>query len=178
MPRVWAAYLQARSARLGKVGGATPIDTPKRRKLIRDRLKDHSVEQLEEAVRGVWRSSWHVEQGQTSLELVLRDAAHVERFAAQQETGPAKPKAQEAPECIRPWTDAEIAEHFVAPYVEPGPYAWEARMPPLDLHKPSDPAVIETNRQMGLCVETMRRIVIGELPQGTEYRLAYMAVAS
>ncbi len=77
---IFDAYLEARKAKTG--GKHPPVLSDKRRALVAARLKDHPVEQLVDAVRGVWASGFHVERGFTEFDLVLRDAEHVERFAA------------------------------------------------------------------------------------------------
>jgi hypothetical protein len=59
-----------------------------RRKLIAARLKDYPADVLVAAVRGVVLDEWHVERGYDSIELVLRDCAHVERFARLHEKPP------------------------------------------------------------------------------------------
>jgi hypothetical protein len=81
---VFSAYLDGWRRTVG--GSREPALDSKRRKLIRARLKDFSVEDLCRAAAGIWQSSWHVENRQTSFELALRDTAHVEKFL---ETEPA-----------------------------------------------------------------------------------------
>ena len=58
---------------------------PKRRNLIARRLQDYSVLELQQAIDGCAKSAWH--QGENdrgrrydAIELILRDAEHVERF--------------------------------------------------------------------------------------------------
>ena len=82
--RVWTAYLAARSAFAGKPV-AIKLDE-KRRRRIRSRLKDCTIEQVELAVAGWQHSAWHCGQnpdGKTYFDLstVLRDAEQVEKFA-------------------------------------------------------------------------------------------------
>lgn len=57
-----------------------PMLDDKRRKLIRARLRDFDVEDLVLAARGIWQSKWHVDSDQTDFGIVVRDAAHVEKF--------------------------------------------------------------------------------------------------
>ena len=76
---VFAAYTDERAKWLK---GAAPKLTAERRKLIRDRATDFPIERLVDAVRGVWRSEYHRTGGFTSLELALRNAEKIERFAA------------------------------------------------------------------------------------------------
>ena len=77
--QVFDAYLDARAAKRG--GGHPPVLSDKRRSLVKARLKDHPVEQLVAAARGIWESAFHVEKGFTEFDLAMRDAEHVERFA-------------------------------------------------------------------------------------------------
>lgn len=63
-----------------------PVLDPKREKLIRKALETHGPDTVEAAVRGVACSEWHMgrnPQGKkyTDIELILRDAKHVEMFA-------------------------------------------------------------------------------------------------
>lgn len=113
---IWSAYLTARSARLGATGGIAPVLTPKRRALIVARMKDHPVEQLTAAVTNVWASDFHVTGGYTGIDLVLRDAEKVERFAALA-VAPIDPDA---------WTPQEREEHA----------AWAKTHPPVPLTFP------------------------------------------
>lgn len=76
-------------------GRRPPKLDDKRRRLTLARLRDFAEDDLKAAARGVFASEWHVENHQTSYELVMRDAAHVERFrAADDASRPAE----------RPWT--------------------------------------------------------------------------
>jgi hypothetical protein len=75
---VFAAYVEARD-RVAK-GGSKPTLTASRRELIKRRLREFPAEDLAAACRGIWLDRWHVEQHQTSLELCLRDAGHIEKF--------------------------------------------------------------------------------------------------
>lgn len=56
--------------------------TDARRDLVRKRLKEHSVDALVAAAGGIWRSHWHVENKHASFEFALRNADHIEKFAA------------------------------------------------------------------------------------------------
>lgn len=83
---VFAAWVAAR--RDHHPAGSTPKLDVGRRKAIADRLREgHDVPTLVRAVEGIWRSAWHRgendrRQSYTDLTLALRDAEHVERFAA------------------------------------------------------------------------------------------------
>jgi len=77
-------------------GRRPPKLDDKRRRLTLARLRDFTEDDLKAAARGVFASEWHVQEGQTSYELVMRDAAHVERFrgadeASRPATQPWKP---------------------------------------------------------------------------------------
>lgn len=81
---LWAGLYRTRTTR----GAVRPplLDT-KRRRLIARAVADHGTDTVEAAIRGVGLSPWHMgknPQGKRydGIELVLRDAAHVERFAA------------------------------------------------------------------------------------------------
>ena len=63
----------------GGLGARVKLTDDRRRK-ISGRLREYPVEDLVDAVRGIWESEWHRDQGQTDLALALRDAAHLERF--------------------------------------------------------------------------------------------------
>ena len=61
---------------------------PKRRRLIATRMREHDEATLIAAIEGCARSDWHMGRDAKSegranngLELILRDAAHIERFA-------------------------------------------------------------------------------------------------
>lgn len=77
---VFAAYL-AEWKRCSK-GHRAPVLTDARRKLANARLKEFSAADLALACRGIWLSRWNVDNHQTSFDLAMRDAAHVERFIA------------------------------------------------------------------------------------------------
>jgi hypothetical protein len=67
--------------------GVKPVLSDKRSKLIARALKDYSVDVLKQAVVGCSLSDWHMggnprNTRYTSLELILRDAEHIERFAS------------------------------------------------------------------------------------------------
>jgi hypothetical protein len=66
--------------------GVQPVLTDKRRRLVARAVKDYGTEVCKAAVTGNSTSPWH--QGQNpgrkkynSIELILRDAEHIERFA-------------------------------------------------------------------------------------------------
>ena len=77
---VFAAYL-AEWKRCSK-SHRPPTLTESRRKLANARLREFSVEDLAHACRGIWASRWHVNAKETSFELAIRDAAHIEKFMA------------------------------------------------------------------------------------------------
>jgi hypothetical protein len=52
---------------------------------------------LAQAARGVWCSRWHLDNGQTSFDLVMRDTAHVERFMAEATSSPTDNEWPDAP---------------------------------------------------------------------------------
>ena len=65
--------------------GVRPVLTDKRKRLIQRALDDYGVDVCKAAITGNSTSSWH--QGQNpgrkkynSIELILRDAEHIERF--------------------------------------------------------------------------------------------------
>lgn len=110
--KVFDAYVECWREHVGR--GATPVLTDKRRKAIRARIAEHGAKAVECAARGIWASDWHRENGQTSLDLAMRDAAHVERFALL-----VAPPAQRAP-----WVEPEpppftFARPVDGPPVEP-----------------------------------------------------------
>lgn len=65
------------------IGGTRPpkLDE-KRRKMIAMRLREFSVDDLKLACQGIWRSEFNLREGHYGIDLVLRDAAHIERFRA------------------------------------------------------------------------------------------------
>ena len=80
---IWQAYVDTRHEVLG--ASSTPTLTAPRRKLITSRLKDYPAADLVDAVKG-WRHSPH-NRGENDrgrpfcdLELLLRDAGHIETF--------------------------------------------------------------------------------------------------
>ena len=84
---VWAAYVETRHQVLGP--RSTPQFTKDRRALIARRLKDWPAADLVDAVRG-WQHFPH-NRGENDrstpycdLELVIKDAAHIERFRDKQ----------------------------------------------------------------------------------------------
>lgn len=76
---IFAAYLDGWRKNNGH--GRAPVLDEKRKRAIAVRLKDFDAEQLKAAARGIWASAWHLAEGQTSFDLAIRDAAHIERFA-------------------------------------------------------------------------------------------------
>ena len=66
--------------------GVRPVLTDKRKRFIQRAINDYGVDTCKAAVTGNSTSPWH--QGQNpsrkkynSIELILRDAEHIERFA-------------------------------------------------------------------------------------------------
>lgn len=92
---VFAEYLAGWKRVRGK--GTEPVFNDARRKLVRKRMKDFSVEALKAAAAGIWHSEWNVEKNQSSFDLALRDAAHVEQFAAEFEKHAPKARASPKP---------------------------------------------------------------------------------
>jgi hypothetical protein len=92
--RVWTAYVETRRSVLGPERAARL--TAGRRDLLRRRLTNWPVDDLIDAVRG-WAKSPHNcgenERGTPYCdpELILRDAAHIERFRDLQRHGPLAP---------------------------------------------------------------------------------------
>lgn len=66
--------------------GPKPVLTDKRRRLIKNAVGDHGVATCLAAIDGCALSDWHMGQNPRGrryddIELILRDAPHVERFA-------------------------------------------------------------------------------------------------
>lgn len=61
-------------------GTRPPTLDEKRRRMIRARIRDFDKPDLIAAARGIWLDPWYLENHQISIDLVMRDAAHVERF--------------------------------------------------------------------------------------------------
>jgi len=102
--RIWGRYVVGWHRIHGTRGRPPKLDD-KRRRLVNARLRDFDEEALGLAADGIWRSDWHVQAGQTSFDLVMRDSAHVERFmvlgepvqaAVQRETLPEAPASPSA----------------------------------------------------------------------------------
>ncbi len=75
---IWAAYLKGR-AQCGVMGPRPVLDEPRRR-MIRGRLAGgFTPDDLRAAARGIWLSSWHVNEKRTGFELCMRSAECVER---------------------------------------------------------------------------------------------------
>lgn len=63
-----------------------PVLDGRRENLIRKALRTHGWDTLEAAIRGVAHSNWHMGRNPqrkkyTDIELILRDAKHIEMFA-------------------------------------------------------------------------------------------------
>jgi hypothetical protein len=103
---VFDAYLEGWRR---KVGGTRPprLDE-KRKRLIGTRLKEFTVEDLKLACQGIWRSEFNLREGHYGIDLVLRDAAHVERFRAiamDETASPAHRAGLRADDALRIWGD-------------------------------------------------------------------------
>lgn len=83
---VWDHYLAG--WRKNVRGTRPPSWDAKRRKLALARLREFSLDDLKLAVDGLWSSGWHIENGFTAFELVLRDRRHVEQFIGRIERPP------------------------------------------------------------------------------------------
>jgi hypothetical protein len=78
--------------------GPTPVLSTKRQSKIARAIADYGVEVCLHAVSGCAQSDWHMgdnprRKKYDDIELILRDAAHIERFAtiyAEGETDPAR----------------------------------------------------------------------------------------
>lgn len=85
--KVWDSYTQVcERCQLGK-----KRFTPERRELIRRRLNEWSVEELVKAIEGLEFSDFHRGKNERrkaydSIELILRDAKHIEQFTRYNET--------------------------------------------------------------------------------------------
>lgn len=75
---VYETYLEGWRTSIG--GTRPPVLTDKRRKLIREQLKYFQLDDLKLACRGVWLVEFNVQGGHYGIDLVLRDAEHIERF--------------------------------------------------------------------------------------------------
>lgn len=81
--QVFDAYVTGWRRARGK--GAAPAMTPKRRALIVARLKEHDLDTVVAAARGIWLDPWHRDDTNfkhVTPDLAMRDAAHVEKYAA------------------------------------------------------------------------------------------------
>lgn len=94
-------------------GRRPPVLDDKRRKKIRARLQDgYSAKDLQNATDGMWTSEWHFTNQQWDIELVCRDAAHVDRFLT-------LAPVTDAPADRSPRRPLEIAPN--GPFVAPPP---------------------------------------------------------
>jgi hypothetical protein len=103
---VFGAYVAGWRSR--SRGNRPPVLTDARRKLIATRLREFAPDVLAAACRGIWLSQWHFENGQTSIELALRNAGQVEKFAAT--SGPATRPTTTSAEQLRAEYAARKAE--------------------------------------------------------------------
>ncbi len=86
-------------------GTRVPKLDDNRRRKIKARLREgYTVADLKRAIDGLWASDWHVENKRHDLELVCRDAPHVDRFLA--EAPEPKP---ERPPFVPEFPDDEVA---------------------------------------------------------------------
>lgn len=86
---VWSSEHHARHPR-----GRPPVLDVARRKAIEKALRTYDVDRLKLAVTGIWRTPYNLGQNErgteyTDVSLALRDAAHIERFAAAAVSPPA-----------------------------------------------------------------------------------------
>ena len=77
---LWVEY--HRSSRKGP----TPVLSDKRRRKIQKALKDYGLQTCLDAIKGCAMSDWHMGDNPRGrryddIELILRDSAHIERFA-------------------------------------------------------------------------------------------------
>lgn len=108
--QVHAAYCEARDK--AGVKGRPPVLDAKRIRLVAGRLKDgFTPEDLCLAARGMWCSDWHRQEGQTSLDLVLRDSAHVERFREEYDRANKPPPPPRPPMVRRPPPEVPPEDH-------------------------------------------------------------------
>lgn len=98
------AHYRSRS-KLGGVDPSRSVSTPARKRLVADRLAEgRTVEELCRAIDGYWRSPFHRGEKpdqptpRLSLELILRDAKHVEDGLAYAAPPPAAAEAEELPD--------------------------------------------------------------------------------
>lgn len=90
---VWDAWVKSRLD--FTKGSRTPKETPKRKKLINNALKEFSVEDLVLAVTGWTKNSFHRGENSdgkvyNSLELLLRDTEKIEQFIGYHDKAPSK----------------------------------------------------------------------------------------
>lgn len=77
---IWQHYVDTFGGR-----GARPQLTPERSRLITMAVNQYGVEATKKAITGCSRSNWHMGNNPagkryTSIELILRDSAHIEQF--------------------------------------------------------------------------------------------------
>jgi hypothetical protein len=56
--------------------------SPERVRKLKARLRDSTPEEIRAAITGVASSKWHRENGHDDLDLICRDRAHIEKYAA------------------------------------------------------------------------------------------------
>jgi hypothetical protein len=95
-------------------GTRPPVLSDKRRKLIRDQLRQFPIEDLKLACEGIWLLEFNMKDGHYAIDLVLRDAEHIERYRdhavrgikvhdrSQSNRGPIRAAL---PEVVRPQSD-------------------------------------------------------------------------
>src|SRR5690606_21252059 len=82
----WQAWLDGWRQHVGR--GVEPVLDAKRAGRIAGAIARHGLEVARAAGAGIWRSSWHRENGHTGPEVAWRDAGTVERFANEREAAP------------------------------------------------------------------------------------------
>lgn len=96
--QVFAAYLEGWHS---VIRGTRPprLDT-KRRRLIAARLQDFPLGDVVAAARGIWCSTWNLEQpgARIAPEIVFRDTAHVERYRDLGRAGASTPVPPSSPD--------------------------------------------------------------------------------
>lgn len=78
---IWDLYVSTMHSGRGR----PPQLTPERAELITMAVNQYDVDTVKDAIRGCALSSWHMGQNPTgrrytSIELILRDSEHIERF--------------------------------------------------------------------------------------------------
>jgi len=112
-------------------GTRPPVLDDKRRGKIRARIAEgYTVDDLKRAIDGMWASEWHQEHKQWDIELVCRDAKHVDRFLAE---APKASKLRPLPIAPRPHVD-RVSEDVVRARLD----QWDAEAA-TGFEEPSEP---------------------------------------